>query len=131
MILNLTQHVATPEQVAAGVVDLPPAERQWLAQALTFECVPSQEALHTRAEAIASFAGEQGILSGAFDEELGFGQVMVGGAPFFMAPLERALAARRLQPLYAFSKRVSVEVTQPDGTVVKTNEFRHEGFVGL
>lgn len=130
MILNLTQHAATAEQQQAGVVDLPPNARAWLQQALTFEDLPTQTMLNTRAEAIAAFAIEQGILSGVFDEEIGFGQVMIGGAPFFMRHLEDALAARRLQALYAFSQRVSVEKVV-DGTVVKTAEFRHEGFVGL
>lgn len=130
MILNLTQHAATPEQQQAGVVDLPPNAMAWIRMALTFGSIPSNESLAKRAEAIADFAVEQGILSGVFDEEIGFGQVMIGGAPFFMRHLEDALAARRLQPLYAFSQRVSVEKVV-DGVVVKTNEFRHEGFVGL
>lgn len=128
MILNLTQHAATPEQLEAGVVDLPPNAMAWIRMALTFGGIPSNESLAKRAEAIADFAVEQGLLSGAFDEELGFGQAMIGGAPYFMRHLEDALSARRVQPLYAFSRRVSVEKVV-DGVVVKTNEFRHEGFV--
>lgn len=128
MILNLTQHNATADQLAAGVVDLPAEARQWLQQALTFECTPSRAVLKARAEAIVTFAIEQGLLSGTYDDEFGFGQAMIGGAPFFMRALEDALAAQRVQALYAFSRRVSVEKVV-DGTVVKTTEFRHENFV--
>lgn len=54
---------------------------------------------------------------------------MVGGAPFFMAPLEAALRAVNIIPVYAFSKRESVEEKQPDGSVKKTQVFKHAGFV--
>lgn len=40
-IWNLTQHKATPDQVAAGVVDLPDADREKLIKALTFDDLPS------------------------------------------------------------------------------------------
>ncbi len=40
MIINLTQHAATAEQVAVGVVDLPAEQREALIDALTFESIP-------------------------------------------------------------------------------------------
>jgi hypothetical protein len=55
---------------------------------------------------------------------------MIGGAPYLMAPLEVALRAHGITPLYAFSVRESVEQTQPDGSVRKIAVFRHGGFVG-
>lgn len=55
---------------------------------------------------------------------------MIGGAPYFMAPLETALEWRGIIPLYAFSKRECHEKRNPDGSVSKTMVFRHEGFVG-
>jgi len=45
-----------------------------------------------------------------------------------MGALERALQKRGIKPLYAFSERVSVEKVI-DCVVVKTNEFKHMGFV--
>jgi hypothetical protein len=54
---------------------------------------------------------------------------MIGGAPYLMAPLERSLRSVGVYPVYAFSVRESVEQTAPDGTVRKTNVFRHAGFV--
>jgi len=46
-----------------------------------------------------------------------------------MAPLERALRSSDLIPLYAFSRRESVEEVADDGTVTKRSVFRHSGFV--
>jgi hypothetical protein len=47
-----------------------------------------------------------------------------------MAPLEVALRAHGITPLYAFSVRESVDQVQPDGSVRKVATFRHAGFVG-
>jgi hypothetical protein len=54
---------------------------------------------------------------------------MIGGAPYLMAPLEEALRAADVVPMYAYSERVSKESASADGTVVKTNIFKHVGFV--
>lgn len=56
---------------------------------------------------------------------------MIGGAPFLMPVLDKALRNYGHRPIYAFSKRESVEKTNPDGTVVKTSVFKHAGFVEL
>jgi hypothetical protein len=53
---------------------------------------------------------------------------MIGGAPWMMAALESALLDAYITPLYAFSVRESVEIAQPDGSVVKTAVFKHVGF---
>ena len=42
-IINLTQHEATADQKAEGVVDLPADQRKALAEALTFEELPSSQ----------------------------------------------------------------------------------------
>ena len=54
---------------------------------------------------------------------------MIGGAPFFMGPLERALRENGITPLYAFSKREAADIKQADGSIKKTQIFRHVGFV--
>jgi hypothetical protein len=115
-ILNLTQHTATAEQIAAGVVE---SDKKSLVQMyLTFDELPSRRFLMQRAEKLAAMARHSGCEA-----------AMIGGAPFFMAPLEAALAAQNITVLYAFSKRESVEEMQPDGSVKKTQVFRHAGFV--
>lgn len=122
MILNITQHPATPEQIAAGVVDLPAENRSALCALLTFDALPTRTEIEDAAEAIALIADDH-------LPESGDHQAMIGGAPWLMAPLESALREQRIKPVYAFSRRESVEQTQPDGSVRKVNVFRHAGFV--
>lgn len=124
MILNLTQHSATPEQIAQGVVDLPDEARAELCALLTFDSLPTRDEIEERATAIADLA--------ALESETEHGcciRAMIGGAPFLMAALEGELRANGIKPLYAFSVRQSIEQEQPDGSVRKINVFRHVGFV--
>ena len=127
MIVNLTQHPATPEQVAAGVVDLAPARRADLVELLTFDEIPERSDMLERAHAIAELHWRESDVA----EDGPVHAAMIGGAPFFMASLECVLRESGITPLYAFSRRESVEETQPDGSVRKINVFRHAGFVGL
>ena len=118
MIVNLTQHAATADQIAAGVRDLTGTDRDQVIAALTFDELPTAADLADRAGTIALVA----MLSGST-------KAMIGGAPYFMAPLESALKGVGITPVYAFSRRESVEETQPDGSVKKINIFKHSGFV--
>ena len=113
MIYNFTQHAASAEQLEAGVVALSPELEARVRSLLTFDNIPSPKDLYNRAVQLADLA-----------KDLKADTVMIGGAPFFMGALESALLAQGIQPVYAFSKRVSVE---KDG--VKTSVFKHEGFV--
>ena len=122
MILNLTQHPATTEQIEAGVVDLPDSVRPALIGWLTFSQLPSREEIEDRAEALA-------LLADSLLPEEGNPAAMIGGAPYLMAALEAALRNQRIRPLYAFSVRESAEQVLPDGTVRKTSIFRHAGFI--
>lgn len=126
-IINLTQHEATPDQKAQGVVDLPTAHRKALTEALTFDELPSSEEIIQRANAIVSIATMNG-LGGDADEDPWPTAAMVGGAPWLMPALCRALENTGIQPLFAFSTREAVEVEQ-DGQVVKTSRFIHRGFI--
>ena len=122
MIINLTQHPATAEQITAGVLDLPPARRASICQLLTFDALPTYDEIEETANSIA-------LIADSFLPEEGPHQAMIGGAPWLMAPLEIALRNQIITPIYAFSKRVSEEQLQPDGTVLKVARFKHEGFV--
>lgn len=125
MIFNLTQHPATPEQRQDGVIDPAPQAKATITVALTFTTLPTQGDIATRAKALA-YEAEKYCRPQGQDAHR---QVMIGGAPYLMGPLEAALRARGLIPVYAFSQRESVEETQPDGSVRKVNIFRHSGFV--
>lgn len=118
MILNLTQHKATAEQIAAGVVEPAPFSKGLITDALTFASAPTSAEMRERAEALAWLADESGCAV-----------AMLGGAPFFMPYLERALTDLGIRPMYAFSVRETTEVAQDDGSVRKTAVFRHAGFV--
>ena len=116
-ILNFTQHAATAEQLEAGVIDLMQHDLASLKALLNFVGLPTADEIYERAYAIAALA-----------ENLFAETVMVGGAPFLMPVLQKALQMRGITVLYAFSERVSIEKIV-NGVVVKTNEFKHIGFV--
>jgi hypothetical protein len=126
MILNLTQHTATADQINQGVADLPEDKRSVLQLLLTFDSLPSSWEISERANAIAALAQQFDM-----DRDQGPISAMIGGAPFLMSSLEGALEEVGVQPLYAFSVRESVEQQQPDGTVRKVNVFKHQGFVSV
>lgn len=116
-ILNLTQHKSTLSQKSHGVFE--PANKQMIQEVLTFTNMPTKEAIARRAGALARIV-----------EKLeGFkGEVMIGGAPYLMGPLEKALKKAGCQPVYAFSLRDTVE-EEVDGKVIKRQVFNHLGFV--
>lgn len=116
MIINLTQHSGTPDQ---GVVE--PVDKAIVSTLLTFDEPPMPREMEERAEALASIA-----------KEAGASKAMIGGAPFFMSTLERVLMEHGVGPLYAFSKRVSIDIPIPEsegGGVRKQAVFRHLCFV--
>ena len=56
-------------------------------------------------------------------------RAMISGALWLMAPLADALRAQGVTPVYAFSRRESVERMDEHGQVLKTAVFRHIGFI--
>jgi hypothetical protein len=129
MILNLTQHIVTPEQEAQLVVE-PRMCKTEIRELLTFEEIPTKEEIEARANKLAEIAvSEASMYAGDTDNEIWITRVMIGGAPFFMGALEKAVRDCGFTPVYAFSKRESEDVPQPDGSVKKIQVFRHIGFV--
>lgn len=121
MTLNLTQHTATDDQVAAGVIDLSYEAYVAVCGLLNFTTPPTSRDIVRRAGDLAGLAMEA-------SDGLPMG-VMIGGAPYLMGPLAFALKQVGLVPVFAFSVRESSEVAMPDGSVKKTSTFRHGGFV--
>ena len=128
MIINLTQHEATQEQRAAGVEDLPMALRNELQFLLTFDELPSQQEIDNRAFDIAEMAAYNGLGGDEGDDPLP-DQALIGGALWLMGPLAQELRFKGIQPMFAFSKRESVEQAKADGSVRKVATFRHVGFL--
>ena len=116
-IVNLTQHPVTPEQAAAGVVDV--EDRQRLCEFLTFAEPPTVSGIHNRAESIVT------LITGRIH------YAMIGGAPYLMSALEKCLLRHEIHPLYSFSQRISQERILADGTVEKSSVFKHSGFVSV
>lgn len=127
MILNLTQDKATKDRLDAGVFDLPDEQQVKLKELLTFDELPTMRQLREGAAALTELAYE--ALYNKDDGDLVTDEVMIGGAPFFMSYLENFLRRKGLRPLYAFSRRVSEEVVDADGTVRKISVSKHEGFI--
>ena len=115
-IVNLTQHVATLDQEDQGVYNLSAERKAVLQGLLTFDQLPNKVEVKQRAAAIAALCSSTS-------------HAMIGGAPYLMGALENALKKQGVTPLYAFTARVSVETVNLDGTVTKTNVFKHIGFV--
>lgn len=130
-ILNLTQHTATVDQLAAGVVELTPEAKRRIVELLTFETIPTPFQVRGRSYEIAGLAAWEFIVPPTETTEgVRYTHAMIGGAPYLMAPLESALRAHGITPVYAFSVRESIDQPQPDGSVRKVATFRHAGFVG-
>jgi hypothetical protein len=85
-ILNLTQHQATPEQSAQGVVE--PHNKALIQELLTFTAAPSTAEVWEKARALADLVG-----GGA-----GMDAAMIGGAPYLMGKLEFSLKQRGITP---------------------------------
>lgn len=129
MILNLTQHPATPEQTAQGVQDLPCGALQGLKALLTFDDMPSVQEIEDRAAAIAELAASVDMLASDDADSPPPHAAMIGGAGYLLPALERHLRGYGIDPLQAFTRREVVEAAGPDGAVVKTAVFRHVGWV--
>ena len=150
IIINATQHEATPDQIAAGVCASAYEEkiRQWL----TFDSLPSRLHIQQRAKFIAGYVVDQAmeiVKNGDFTEKhhkalqqlVGMPayreticksfriKAMIGGAPYLMSELEKELWHLGIEPVYAFTKRESVETVGENGEVTKTAVFKHAGFV--
>ena len=134
-ILNLTQHVATPEQIEAGVFEPTDDDKKEIQKLLTFEEVPTKKGIESRAMGLAKIASKIFNDVEYVEEYNHFDYVeidrkaMIGGAPYLMGLLEAYLKHECVKPVYAFSKRESVDHLQPDGSVRKVQVFRHAGFV--
>ena len=135
MIINLTQHIATDVQKEFGVIE--PRDKASIQELLTFNSVPTSSSIKSVALALAEVAKEevenalrlQGVSEEDMSDHVCGVEVMVGGAPYLMGPLEEALKDKLMVPVYSFSERVSMEDIGEDGYTFKYNVFRHIGFI--
>ncbi len=121
MILNLTQHNATADQINAGINDLPVDFQTTLKGLLTFPTHYTRDDLEYRAlqihELVRDFCGtSKEVLEG----------VMIGGMPSFMLVLESVLISKGIKVGYACTERKSVD-KEVDGKIIKTAVLVHAG----
>lgn len=122
IVINITQHAATKDQMddlesKFKEIALLNPEGDMFKADLTFANLPSSEELVKRAKKIAN---DSFILGASY--------AIVGGAPYFMAILEKELFRLNIVPLYSFSERISREIEE-NGVVKKINVFKHTGFI--
>ena len=123
-IINLTQHELTPEQ--REFIDIEcHTDRQKVKNLLTFTKLPTKEEIYYRALDLAAIV--ENIVDQ--DEHVDLFLVLIGGAPYLMKPLIEELKKIGVTPVFSYTDRVSVETMQPDGSVVKTQVFKHLGYV--
>lgn len=123
-IINLTQHELTPEQKALIDIECY-TDRQKVKDLLTFTKLPTQIQILQRAVDLANIVRD--IVDQ--DEHINLFLVLIGGAPYLMKPLIEELKEIGVTPVFSYTDRVSVETMQPDGSVVKTQVFKHLGYV--
>jgi hypothetical protein len=123
-IINLTQHELTPEQKKFVDIECY-TDRNKVKDLLTFTKLPTQIQILQRAVDLANIVRD--IVDQ--DEHINLFLVLIGGAPYLMKPLIEELREIGVTPVFSYTDRVSVETMQPDGSVVKTQVFKHLGYV--
>ena len=118
IIINLTQHNLTQEQLQ-GAVQVGNDIRDEIIKLITFNGLPTAGEIKGNANRLAEIC-----------RDMHASHAVIGGAPYFMGPLEQALRKAGIVPLYAFTERVAVEVTNPEtGEVTKTSKFNFAGWI--
>lgn len=114
-ILNATVHNATPEEIAAGVIEPAETDKAVLEFCQTFDELPSAEDLEHRAAVLADYISECA-------ERYGCDAVLIDPPSFFAACLEQSLTLRGAKFCYPFG------LPQCQG-VARADSYRHVGLI--
>lgn len=118
ILINLTQHTLTADQLQ-GAVEVGTDVRDEVVKLITFNGLPTAGEIKGNASRLTEIC-----------RDMHASHAVIGGAPYFMGPLEQALRKAGIVPLYAFTERVAVEVTNPEtGEVTKTSKFNFAGWI--
>lgn len=118
ILINLTQHNLTQEQLK-DAVEVGTDVRDEVIKLITFNGLPTAGVIKDNASRLAAICCDMRA-----------SHAVIGGAPYFMGPLEQSLRRAGIIPLYAFTERVAVEVTNPEtGEVTKTSKFNFAGWI--
>lgn len=116
-VYNATRHLCTPEQLAAGIIDLPASLHKKIKAMSTFNPMPTMDMVESVADDVTHLLYMHISLIDPFEEDI---QIMIGGAPYYTAALADSLAQSGYQARYPFFQRKYV-----NSKVV----FLHEGLV--
>jgi len=122
MILNLTQHNSTPEQIEQLVFE--PKNKRKVQEFLTFNELPTRRDIFLRSAKLVDIVLEE-------KKEIQFFDVMIGGALFLMSTLEHDLLNNNFTPVYSFSKRITSEIINRNKEIEKISIFKHIGFISI
>ena len=136
-IINLTQHQMVQEQYNFNDIELYEVQfkghekeaREDIIEALSFNELPTKGEIESRAKTLSTIAVATLNQARDLSELDAKFYALIGGAPYLMSALEKELKEDGIIPLYAFSKRESVEKVNPDGSVTKTCVFKHAGYI--
>ena len=118
ILINLTQHNLTQEQLK-DAVEVGNDVRDEVVKLITFSGLPTAGEIKGNASRLAEIC-----------RDMHASHAVIGGAPYFMGSLEQALRRVGVTPLYAFTERVAVEITNPEtGEVTKTSKFNFAGWI--
>ena len=122
MILNLTQHAATPDQIDAGVMEPVPKDKKRIISLLTFESLPSREEVIKVAKALCQIIQKYSDVTA----------VMIDGPGYLLTCLDPMIQLSGIPALYAFSIReYRWNLNPKNGVVKEVVYFRHAGFVNM
>jgi len=123
-ILNLTRHKATEDQKAVGIIDLPHEYISRINALGTFQPIPTVTQLIERANDIVFVLQEYIRISGMYKVD----SIMLGGAPYFNAVLDKVLTINGFRPCYPFTFKQSQHSVENNKTV-STTVYKHMGLV--
>ena len=115
-IVNLTQHSSTETQAEQGVIE--PPDKEYVKSLITFEDIPTLQDLRKRANLLVEICREMNMQF-----------ALIAGAHWWLIVLEHHLRIHGITPLQSFSKRVSFEHTNENGTVHMVKTFVHAGWI--
>ena len=126
IVINLTKHVHTPEQIADGSIEIA-SLRPFIDSAQDYDSLQSTWYAGAMAMVLAkeAHAAARAILP---ETKL---SANIAGAAWLIIPLCAALRGYGISPVCSFSKRVCTESLDAEGKTTLTYTFQHEGWVEL
>ena len=99
VIINLTQYPTTVEMKRLGIVDLKESTYKTLLRHVVFMECPDKAKIKEVAKNVAALAYTASVMYRT-------NKALIGGDPFLMSSLEKALKKVNIQPVYLFDNKL-------------------------